>query len=295
MRRGALYAAAAYTLWGLFPLYFALVSEIPALEITAHRVVWSLVFMLVLMGALRRHAWLGPALRDRRVLLAFLGSSALLAINWFIYVWAVTHGRVVEASLGYFINPLFNVLLGRLVMHEQLRPAQWAAVALAALGVAWLTWHQGALPWIALGLAASFGTYGLLRKVATLGALEGLTLESLVLAPFAAIGLLWAGWQGQTGFQHAEPSLQALLISAGPLTAIPLLFFGAAAQRIPLSLLGMLQYIGPTLQLLIGVWFFNEPFAGARAQGFMLIWCACAVFSLEFWLRTRATSAPLPT
>jgi chloramphenicol-sensitive protein RarD len=293
MRRGVLNAAAAYTLWGLFPLYFKLVSEIPALEITAHRVIWSLVFMLGVLLVLRRWAWLGPALRNPRVRSVFLGSSLLLAANWFIYVWAVTHGRVVEASLGYFINPLFNVLLGRLVLGERLRRGQWAAVALAAFGVAWLTWHQGSLPWIALALAGSFGTYGLVRKTAPLGAIEGLVLESLVLAPLAAAGLLWAGWHGQTVFQHATPATQLLLAASGPLTAVPLLFFGAAARRIPLSLLGMLQYIGPTLQLLIGVWVFGEAFGGARAQGFAMIWCACGVFSLDLWLHSRSQAGPM--
>jgi chloramphenicol-sensitive protein RarD len=288
MRRGALYAATAYALWGLFPLYFRLVSEIPALEITAHRVVWSLAFMAVLMVLLRRTAWLRPALADRRVMLAFAGSSVLLAGNWFIYVWAVTHGRVVEASLGYFINPLFNVLLGRLVLGERLVPAQQAAVALAAAGVAWLAWQTGQVPWIALALAATFGTYGLLRKRAPLGTLEGLTLESLLLGPLALVGLLWAGTHGGTGFEQADLSTQLLLAAAGPLTAIPLIFFGAAAPRIPMSLLGMLQYIGPTIQLTLGVWLFGEPFDGARQQGFVLIWIACAVFSAEMLWRHRS-------
>ncbi|MEY8878816.1 MAG: EamA family transporter RarD [Leptothrix sp. (in: b-proteobacteria)] len=287
MRRGILHAAAAYTLWGLFPLYFRAVREIAPLEITAHRVLWSLLFMLVVMLALRRWDWIGPALRSPRVRWVFVGSATLLAVNWFIYVVAVTHGKVVEASLGYFINPLVNVLLGRLVLGERLRRGQWAAVALATAGVTWLTWHQGAPPWIALSLAATFGTYGLLRKTAPLGALEGLTLESLVLAPLAIAGLAWFGWQGQTGFQHADAPLQWLLIAAGPLTAIPLLLFGSAARRIPLSLLGMLQYIGPTLQLLLGVWLFGEAFGGARAQGFIVIWCACGVFSADLWWHSR--------
>jgi chloramphenicol-sensitive protein RarD len=263
------------------------VAEIAALEITAHRVVWSLVFMAVLMVALRRTAWLRPALADRRVMLAFVGSSVLLATNWFIYVWAVTNGRVVEASLGYFINPLFNVLLGRLVQGERLVLAQKAAVALAAAGVAWLAWQTAQVPWISLALAASFGTYGLLRQRAPLGTLEGLTLESLLLGPLALIGLLWVGTHGATGFQNASLSTQLLLAAAGPLTAIPLIFFGAAAQRIPMSLLGMLQYIGPTIQLALGVWLFGEPFGGARLQGFVLIWIACAVFSAEMLWRHR--------
>jgi chloramphenicol-sensitive protein RarD len=224
------------------------------------------------------------------VLGLFLASSALIATNWYVYIWAIGHGRVVDASLGYFITPLVNVLTGWLVLKERLRPVQWAAVVTAAVGVAWLTWAQGTLPWIALVLAASFSTYGLLRKTATLGALEGLTLETLLLGPIALAGLGWAITQGQAVFPGATLDLQGLLVLTGPLTAVPLLLFAAGARRIPLSLLGMLQYIGPTIQLALGVWLFHEPFAGARAQGFAIIWAACALFSAELWWRSRRTT-----
>ncbi len=290
MRGGIVQASLAYVIWGLFPLYFRLLQGVVALEVLAHRVVWSLVFLVGVLTVRRQWAWLGPAVRQPRVLGLFLASSALIATNWYVYIWAIGHGRVVDASLGYFITPLVNVLTGWLVLKERLRPLQWAAVATAAAGVAWLTWAQGAPPWIALILAASFSTYGLLRKTATLGALEGLTLETLLLGPLALAGLGWAITQGQADFPGATLDLQGLLVLTGPLTAVPLLLFAAGARRIPLSLLGMLQYIGPTIQLALGVWLFHEPFAGARAQGFVIIWVACALFSLELWWNSRSTS-----
>ncbi|WP_293994461.1 EamA family transporter RarD [Sphaerotilus sp.] len=289
MRGGIVQASLAYVIWGLFPLYFRLLHGVVALEVLAHRVVWSLVFLLGVLTVRRQWAWLGPALRNRRVLGLFLASSVLIATNWYVYIWAIGHGRVVDASLGYFITPLVNVLTGALVLKERLRPVQWLAVATAALGVAWLTWAQGTPPWIALVLAASFSTYGLLRKTATLGALEGLTLETLLLGPVALAGLGWAITQGQATFPGATLDLQGLLLLTGPLTAVPLLLFAGGARRIPLSLLGMLQYIGPTIQLALGVWLFHEPFAGARAQGFAIIWAACALFSAELWWRSRRT------
>ncbi|MEY2875158.1 MAG: EamA family transporter RarD [Pseudomonadota bacterium] len=290
MRSGILQASLAYVMWGLFPLYFRLLHSIGALEVLAHRVVWSLVFLLGVLAARRHWDWLGPALRNRRVLALFTASSALIATNWYVYIWAIGHDRVVDASLGYFITPLVNVLTGSLVLKERLRPMQWAAVATAAVGVAWLTWAQGALPWIALILAASFSSYGLLRKTASLGALEGLTLETLLLGPIAVAGLGWAMAHGQSVFPGATVDLQLLLMAAGPLTAVPLLLFAGGARRIPLSLLGMLQYIGPTIQLALGVWLFHEPFAGPRAQGFVIIWAACALFSAELWWRSRQSA-----
>jgi chloramphenicol-sensitive protein RarD len=287
MRSGILQASLAYVIWGLFPLYFRLLHGVAALEVLAHRVVWSLLFLLGVLTVRRHWDWLGPALRNRRVTGLFLASSALIGTNWYVYIWAVSHGRVVDASLGYFITPLVNVVTGWLVLKERLRPAQWGAVAPAAAGVVWLTWAQGTPPWIALILAASFSSYGLLRKTATLGALEGLTLETLLLGPLALAGLGWAVAHGQSVFPDAPHGLQGLLMVAGPLTAVPLLLFAGGARRIPLSLLGMLQYIGPTIQLALGVWLFQEPFAGARAQGFVIIWAACALFSAELWWRSR--------
>ncbi|MFC7515613.1 EamA family transporter RarD [Herbaspirillum sp. GCM10030257] len=294
MNIGMLYAATAYALWGIFPLYFKSLQEVPPLEILLHRMVWSLAFVVVVLAWRRHWGWLRGVMRQPKVLAGFAASAVLLSSNWFIYIWAVNNGNVVEASLGYFINPLFNVLLGSLLLRERLRVVQWMAVALAACGVAWLTWHGGHLPWIALLLAATFAFYGLLRKTASLGALEGLALETLLLFPVAFIYLAVLASQGHNSFITASTSTQLLLAAAGPITAIPLLLFAAGARRIPLSLLGLLQYIGPTIQLLLGVWLYHEPFGGARLAGFALIWGALAVYSLEglwqAWSR-KASSA----
>ena len=287
MQEGIAYAALAYILWGLFPLYFRMVRSVSPLEVLAHRVVWSLAVVAVLLVVLRRTNWLGAALRSRRVLGTFGASAALIGINWFVYIWAVQQGRVVDASLGYFVTPLANVLMGRLVLRERLSRVQWAAVGVASAAVVWLTLAAGSFPWIALTLAASFSTYGLIRKTAPLGALEGLTIETLLLAPLAFIGMGWATSQGLAAFPNASTGMQLLLAFSGPLTAAPLLLFAAGARRIPLSVLGMLQYLGPTLQLVLGVWLFGEPFGGARLVGFVMIWSACALFSFEAWRQSR--------
>jgi len=281
MPSGILYAASAYVLWGLFPLYFRHLATVPASEVLVHRIVWSLLFVLALLTARRHWGWLVPALRQPKVLGAFTVSALLLSCNWLTYIWAVSHGHVIDASLGYFITPLVNVLLGYTVLHERPRRMQWAALALATLGVLWLTVLTGQLPWIALVLAASFGLYGLMRKIAPLGALEGLTLETLLLAPPALAALvLWWG-DGPQNFPTAELSTNLLLIGVGPLTAVPLLLFAAGARRISMTTLGLLQYIGPSIQFALGVWLFGEPFGGARLGGFLLIWSALLVYSLD--------------
>ncbi|RZU02905.1 EamA family transporter RarD [Rivibacter subsaxonicus] len=291
MQTGILQAALAYVCWGLFPLYFKALQQVPPLEMLAHRVAWSLLFVMAILGWQRRFGWLPAALRDRRTVATFAASSAVIALNWFVYIWAVTNGRVVEGSLGYFINPLVNVLVGALFLHERLRRAQWAAVALAALGVLWLTWQAGHPPWIALVLACSFASYGLLRKTAPLGALEGLAMETLLLGPLAIAALWWWSAAGTAVFVQSDIGTQALIAAAGPITAIPLLLFAAGARRIPFSLLGLLQYIGPTLQLLLGVLLFGEAFGPDRAIGFALIWAALALYSFESWWRSRRTTA----
>ena len=292
MNRGIAYAAAAYLLWGVFPIYFKALQHVAPLEILGHRIVWSLAVCAVLLLALRRLQWLADLRRQPRVLLWFVASSVLVAANWFVYIWAVNAGRVVDASLGYFINPLVNVLIGAAFLHERLRRAQWIAVGIAAAGVGWLTWQAGAVPWIGLVLALTFGVYGLLRKTAALGAIEGLSLETLLLTPVAAAYLLWLVQTGQSGFADGDTATRLLLAAAGPVTAVPLLLFAAGARRIPFSTLGLLQYLGPSLQLLIGVWLYHEPFA-ERAPGYVLIWIALAVFSIEGvvqgW-RSRAAS-----
>lgn len=291
MSTGALYAALAFAMWGIFPLYFRQIGHVPSGETLIHRIVWSLAFVLVVLSLRRQWGWLKPVLSQPRVLLAFTASAVLLSANWLTYIWAVNNGHVIDASLGYFINPLVNVLLGYTVLHERLRRMQWVALSLAAAGVLWLTLQAGHLPWIALALAGSFGAYGLLRKVATLGALEGLTLETLLLAPIAALVLgVWM-LQGTSTFPAPDLSTNAWLIAAGPITAIPLLLFAAGARRISLTTLGLLQYIGPTLQLALGLWLFHEPFSAARLVGFVLIWLALALYSAEGWWRSRRAPA----
>lgn len=293
MQPGILYATLACVCWGLFPIYFRLLGSVPALEIIMHRTVWSLVFVAGILLLRRRWGWLGPVLRQPRQLGLFALSALLLAGNWLVYVWAVNHDHVVDASLGYFILPLVNVALGTALLRERPRPGQWMAVVLAGLGVLWLTWQAGHLPWIALALAFSFGLYGLLRKTAPLGSLDGLALETALLTPLALLALAWWGWQGTAAWLHASPALILGLLAAGPVTAIPLLLFAAGARRIPLTTLGLLQYIVPILQFLCGVWLFNEPLDSARLVGFGLIWLALAGFSAEgiWYQRTRRRRA----
>lgn len=291
MSPGLAYALIAFTIWGLFPLYLRQLASLSALEILLHRSVWSLPVVLALMGLAGRLGFLRSAFGNRRQLSVFVLSAALLAVNWFVYLLAVQGGRVLDASLGYFINPLVNVALGFAVLHERPRKLQWLAVGLAAAGVVWLTVQAGRLPWVALSLAFSFGFYGLLRKIAPLGALEGLTVETLVLAPIALGALAWWSLQGHSAFVSGDGFTLFMLLLSGPLTAITLLLFASGARRIPMTTLGLLQYIAPTTQFVLGVWLYHEPFQPSRLVGFALIWAALAVYSLESLLRSRMTAA----
>ncbi|HEY1092727.1 MAG TPA: EamA family transporter RarD [Burkholderiaceae bacterium] len=286
-RSGMLYAFLAYTCWGLFPLYFKRLVGVDALEVIAHRTLWSLVFVMLVLAGLRRWAWLKPVLRKPRLLGACALSALLLACNWLVYVWAVQNDHVLEASLGYFINPLVNVALGFVFLHERPRPMQWLAVGLAAGGVLWLAVGTGHVPWIAIVLALSFGFYGLMRKTAALGALEGLAIETLALAPLAAGALLVWSFAGSSALVRGDGTLTLWLLAAGPLTAVPLLLFAAGARRITLTTLGLMQYIGPTIQFVLGVWLYKEPLTPARLVGFALIWSALAIYSLEGLWRSR--------
>jgi len=289
-RFGLAAALFAYFCWGFLPLYWRPIQQVPALEILAHRIAWSMGFLVVLLTARRQWAWLGPALRRPRVLGVFALSAALLSMNWFLYIWAVNAGQVVEASLGYFINPMVNLLLGRLVLKERLRGAQLLAVGLAFAGVAWLTLSLGAPPWISLTLAISFGLYGLLRKVAPLGSLEGLTLETLIMAVPAVAFLAWREWATveRGHFGHDGLFTTSMLLAAGVVTAVPLLAFATAARTLPLSVMGVVQYLSPTLQFLIGVLVFHEPFARSKLVGFGFIWAALLIFGLEgLWVGRR--------
>lgn len=293
MDRGLVFAALAYAVWGLFPIYFKQVAHVPAFEVVLHRTVWSLLFVLGVLLVLKRWAWMRALLRQPKVLAAFALSALLLSSNWLVYVWAVQNQHVLDASLGYFILPLVNVALGYACFAERPRPGQWLAVALAAAGVVWLTLQTGRLPWIALVLALTFGFYGLLRKVAVLGALEGLALETMMLAPLAMAVLVFWGTQGQGVAVQGDVTTLAWLLFAGPMTAVPLLLFAAGARRIPMMTLGILQYIAPTLQFALGVWLFGEPLQPSRLIGFGLIWVALLVYSLEGWWRGRR-GLPVP-
>jgi chloramphenicol-sensitive protein RarD len=299
MNRGVLYALSAYLIWGAMPIYLKSLQSVSAFEILAHRVLWSVVFVFGLLALLRRWQWVPHLLRAPRQLGLLAVSALLVSINWVIYIWAVNAGHIVDASLGYFINPLINVLIGALLLHERLRRPQWIAVALAAAGVAWLTWQAGQVPWIGLSLALSFGFYGLLRKQASVGAIEGLAVETALLAPAAAAWLLWLALHGQSQFFNAlssgPSSLVLLLVLAGPITAIPLMLFAAGARRIPFATLGLLQYAGPTVQMLVGVHLYGEEFGGTKLAGYALIWLALAVFSGDMLLRGwRARNADSP-
>ena len=287
-RSGLLYGISAYALWGLFPLFFKQLQHVASLEVVLHRMVWSLAFVLLVLAALRRWTWLREALRSPRLLATFAVSSLLLAANWLTYIWAVNNGHVLDASLGYFILPLVNVALGFVFLHERPRPGQWLAFGIAAAGVLWLALLTGHVPWIALGLALSFGFYGLIRKLAPLGALEGMSLETMLLAPLAAVALLWGHQSGSMPAHDTHTWLLFLL--CGPVTAIPLLLFSAGARRVPLSTMGILQYLTPTILLFLGTLLYGEPFAGPRLAGFALIWTALLLYSVDGW-RHRARPA----
>jgi len=279
-RNGVLAVLSAYTSWGLFPLYFKALRAHP-LEVLVHRIIWSALFLLAINAWQRRWDWLRGVLRSPRLILGSLLSATLLSINWYVYIWAVGANRVIDASLGYFITPLLQVVFGVVILREALRPVQWLALGTAALGVVWLTLEFGQLPWVGLALAASFGSYAALRKTARLGALEGLALETWLLLPLAAGYLFWLARHGESGFYEGGLGQRLALLAAGPLTSIPLLLFAAGARRIPLSLAGVLQYISPSLQLLLGILIWHEPFQLSKLLGYALIWVALLVYSAE--------------
>jgi chloramphenicol-sensitive protein RarD len=278
-RKGVLFGLAAYLTWGLFPLYWPLLRPASAPEILAHRIIWSLVFMVALMARVRNLDWLRAIGRRRFGLLAL--AAGLISVNWIIYIWAVMNGHVVEASLGYFMNPLVSVMLGIVFLGERLRPLQWLAVAIASVAVLVLTFDYGRVPWIAIGVAVSFGLYGFVKKKAAVPPLPSLTIETGLLFLPALGYLLLLEHQGTATFGHVAIGKDLLLVACGIITALPLLWFAAAANRIPLVLLGLLQYLSPTLQFLCGVVVLGESMPASRWLGFALVWLGLAVFTLE--------------
>jgi chloramphenicol-sensitive protein RarD len=279
--KGFISAASAFAIWGIFPLYFHALQQVSAMQVIAHRIVWSCVFVLGWMYFRGELGSVRAALTNRGVVLRLAVTATLITANWLAYVYAVAHGRVVEGSLGYFIGPLVNVVLGVVLLSEKLTRAQWTAVALATLGVGYLTFMTGGLPWIALTLAFSFSSYGLLRKLVKVEALPGLATETLLLVPLAVGYLLWCESADLGALGHIGPVTDAMLIASGPLTAITLFLFARGTRLLPYSTIGLLQYITPSLQFACGVFVLHEPFDHARAIGFALIWTALVVYAGE--------------
>ncbi len=296
MKRGVWFALGAYLTWGLFPIYWQLLKHVPALELLSHRIIWSLASLAIVISLARQWGDFRALALNRKMLGLYSIAGALIGVNWLIYVWAVNSDFIVETSLGYFINPLLSVLLGVIFFRERLRPFQWFPVGLAAAGVVYLTSVYGRLPWIALSLAFSFGFYGMVKKMAPLSSMFGLTLETGVLLLPALGYLLYMEFTGQASFLHTGLPSDALMVGAGLVTTIPLLMFASAARAIPLSALGIMQYIAPTLQFLIGVLVFKEPFTPTMAIGFGIVWVALALFWGEgFYNNSRKpVIEPLP-
>jgi chloramphenicol-sensitive protein RarD len=294
MNKGILYAVLAYGIWGILPIYWKSIQEVPAPQILGHRIIWSFAFLAAIVYF--RKDWLafGKAIKNRKSILIFSLSAAIISVNWLTYIWAVNAGFIVETSLGYFINPLISVLLGVVFLKEKLRTTQWVPVGLALVGVLYLTFQYGELPWIALLLATTFGLYGLIKKTAPLNSLHGMTLETGMLFIPALIFLILSESQGTGAFGHTSWFTGVLLAFTGVATALPLLLFSNAARRINLSTLGFLQYFAPTLQFLIGVLIYNEPLTNERLVGFVIIWIALILYSFEGFYTRRRAALPVP-
>lgn len=289
-RRGLAAAATAFFIWGLLPIYLKWLQSVPVLQVTAHRLTWGCVVAIAWLAVRGELGNIRAALSDPAVRLRLLASAALISVNWITYVWGIANNRVVETSLGYFMNPLVNVLLGVVVLAERLNRTQWIAVAIAAVGVSYLTWSTGHPPWIALTLAFSFGLYGLVRKVVRVDALAGFGTETLLLLPIGIGYLVWCEMAGTGAAGQVGWGMNLLLALGGPLTALPLVLFAYGARRIPYSTVGLLQYIGPTIQLMLAVLLFREPFEGPRVVGFSLIWAALAIYAVDGVWRSRKLS-----
>jgi chloramphenicol-sensitive protein RarD len=292
MKRGAFYAAIAYALWGLLPVYWKWVGTVPAPQVLSHRITWSFLTLILVIVAMGKWGELAARARDMKVIRAYAAAALLIGVNWLVYIWAVGAGFIVETSLGYFITPLLNVFLGVVFFREKLRPWQTASIALAAAGVLYITFMHGSLPWIALTLAVTFSLYGVVKKTAPLGSLDGLTLETGILLVPAVLFLLFAGHAGRGSFLHGGMLMDALLVGTGFITVVPLLLFSSAARRIPLSLIGILQYIAPTLQFLIGVLVYREPFSFTKLVGFGIVWLALIIYAVESLTSRRSPLMP---
>jgi len=286
-RRGLLFGVAAYGSWGFMPVYIKAVRTVPILEVLSHRVFWAFLLLLALCWRRGELPAIRTALGSRRTLALLCGSTTAIAVNWLAYIWAVANSRVLESSLGYFVNPLVNVLFGVAILGEQLDRPVRIAVAVAGTGVLWMALRAGHVPWIALTLATSFGLYGLFRKLAPVGGLAGLTIETGLLSPLAGGFIAWAVASGRSGFLAGDVRTDVLLLMAGPITAVPLLFFAGAARRLPLSTLGFLQYLSPSLQFLLAVFAYREPLDSARLVGFGFIWTALLIFGVYTARHTR--------
>ncbi|MGD8948011.1 MAG: EamA family transporter RarD [Desulfobacterales bacterium] len=290
---GVIYAGLAFLIWGLSPVYWKALGSVPAMEIIMHRVVWSFLFLLPLIVLQRKWDEFVGVLKNYRILLILLMTAIFVGGNWFLYVWAVNHEFLLQGSLGYYINPLVNVVLGMIFLRERLRKPQLVAVLLAASGVVYLTLYYGEFPWIALTLALSFGFYGLIRKIAPVGSLVGLTIETMLLTLPAGIYLIYLDFQGSGSIFRVSYALDFLLIGCAPLTAVPLLLFTLGAKRINLSTLGLMQYIGPSGMFLLAVVFYGEPFSSAQVWTFVLIWTALAIYSTDSVIYFRRDSKRL--
>jgi chloramphenicol-sensitive protein RarD len=286
---GLLFGVSAYSLWGAFPLYWPLIEPANSLEIVSHRAVWTLVFCFIVLAATKALKSTLVTLKRPTVAVKLFLSSLLISINWLVYIWATNNEHVVEASLGYYINPLIIIGFGVIFLKEKMRPLQWAAVSIATIGVLVLTFDYGRLPWIALALALSWGSYGLIKKQLGLGALEGLAIETFISSFFYLTYLIYIGNQGTGQFGHSW-GLTALLISAGAVTAIPLLLFNGSTNRLPFTTIGLLQYITPTLQFSIGVWVLNEDMPTARWVGFLIIWAALVTLAIDLIRSSRTVN-----
>jgi chloramphenicol-sensitive protein RarD len=288
--RGLAAASVAFFIWGILPLYLRLIANVPVLQVMTQRLVWGCLFGVAWLALRGELPLMRHALANRSTRWWLCLTAVLVSLNWLIYIWGVSVHRTVETSLGYFINPLLNVFLGVVVLRERLNPIQWIAVGIAALGVVYLTWTAGHPPWIALALAVTFGTYGLIRKIVRVDALAGFSSETLLLLPLGVGYLIWCEYQGIGAMGHLGHATDLLLLLGGPITAVPLVLFAYGARRIPYSLVGVLQYIGPTMQFLIAVLIFKEPFTGPRVIGFLLIWTALIIYGADGLLRSRRNS-----